>query len=118
MYRQKMLTEYNPVHPLPSRIESDRLLLRQFELGDAEEFFELERYSFQGHLSPYSPLREVLVSSEEGIQAMREMLRATNEKWEDGIDHRFAIILKNTNVLIGQIGITNIIRNVAQSAFI
>ena len=49
---------------------------------------------------------------------MRDMLRTTTEKWEDGIDHRFAIVLKSSGAIIGQIGITNIIRNVAQSAFI
>jgi ribosomal-protein-alanine N-acetyltransferase len=49
---------------------------------------------------------------------MREMLRMTIERWEDGLDHRFVIILKETEAIVGQIGITNIIRNVAQSAFI
>ncbi|MEP7235076.1 MAG: GNAT family protein, partial [Ignavibacteriota bacterium] len=49
---------------------------------------------------------------------MRELLRTTIERWEDGYDHRFAVILKATGKMIGQTGITNIIRNVAQSAFI
>jgi ribosomal-protein-alanine N-acetyltransferase len=113
-----MLEEFKPVSPLPSRIESPRLLLRQFEIRDAEEFYMLEQQSLQLHLAPYSPVRVAPATNQEGIRNMRELLRTTTERWEDGLDHRFAIILKESGAIIGQIGITNIIRNVAQSAFI
>ena len=99
-------------------MESPRLILRQFEVRDAEEFYRLEQQSLQVHLAPYSPSRIEPATDQEGIRTMRELLRTTTERWEDGLDHRFAIILKESGAIIGQIGITNIIRNVAQSAFI
>jgi ribosomal-protein-alanine N-acetyltransferase len=113
-----MLEEFKPLDPIPLRIESPRLLLRQFEIRDAEEFYRLEEQSMKLHLAPYNPLKPKPASDAEGIRTMREMLRTTMERWDDGLDHRFAIILKSTGAIIGQIGITNIIRNVAQSAFI
>lgn len=113
-----MLEEFKPFEPLPSRIESPRLVLRQFELSDAREFYLLEQRSLQVHLAPYSPVKQAAATDAEGIRTMREMLRTTIERWEDGLDHRFAVILKDTEAIVGQIGITNIIRNVAQSAFI
>jgi ribosomal-protein-alanine N-acetyltransferase len=113
-----MFEEFKPIEPLPSRIESERLLLRQFELRDAEEFYQLEKRSIEDHLAPFSPLKPKPSNDAEGIRTMREMLRTTNDRWDDGLDYRFAIILKKTGAIIGQIGITNIIRNVAQSAFI
>ena len=113
-----MLEAFKPVSPLPSRIESPRLLLRQFEIRDAEEFYKLEQQSLQVHLAPYSPVRAAPATDQEGIRTMRDLLRTTTERWEDGLDHRFAIILKESGAIIGQIGITNIIRNVAQSGFI
>jgi len=113
-----MLEEFKPIHPLPSRVESPRLLLRQFEIRDADEFYRLEEKNMKLHLAPYSPQKPEHASEAEGIRSMREMLRTTNERWDDGLDHRFAIILKQSDAIIGQIGITNIIRNVAQSAFI
>lgn len=113
-----MLDDFEPVSPLPSRIESPRLVLRQFEVRDAEEFYKLEEQALSVHLAPYSPVKPKAATETDGIRTMREMLRTAQERWEDGIDHRFAIILKETGAIIGQIGITNIIRNVAQSAFI
>ncbi len=113
-----MLEAFKPVSPLPSRIESPRLILRQFEMSDAEEFYNLEQQSLQVHLAPYSPVRETPATHSDGVRNMRDMLRSTIERWEDGLDHRFAILLKESGVIIGQIGITNIIRNVAQSGFI
>ncbi|MDP4220215.1 MAG: GNAT family protein [Bacteroidota bacterium] len=113
-----MLEEFKPVDPLPRHIESPRLEIRQFEVRDAEEFFYLEQRSLHVHLAPYSPLKPEPATDAEGIRTMREMLRSTIERWEDGLDHRFAIILKESGAIIGQIGITNIIRNVAQSAFV
>jgi ribosomal-protein-alanine N-acetyltransferase len=113
-----MLQEFKPVEPLPSRVESPRLIIRQFEVRDAEEFFYLEKASMDTHLAPYSPVKPVPANDREGIRTMRELLRTTIEKWEDGFDHRFVIISKSSGKMIGQIGITNIIRNVAQSAFI
>jgi len=72
----------------------------------------------QVHLAPYSPIRVAATTHMDGVRSMRELLRTTTERWEDGLDHRFVIILKESGAIIGQIGITNIIRNVAQSAFI
>ncbi len=112
-----MLEAFKPIEPLPSRIESERLLLREFELRDAEEYYTLELRSAE-NLAPFSPVKPIPESDEAGIRLMREMLRTTSERWDEGLDHRFAIILKKTGAIIGQIGITNIIRNVAQSAFI
>ena len=113
-----MLEEFKPIVPLPTRVESPRILLREFEIRDAEEFYLLERRSMQAHLAPFSPLKAAPLNDAEGIRTMREMLRTTIERWEDGLDHRFAIVLQSSGAIIGQIAITNIIRNVAQSAFI
>src|SRR5437763_3123842 len=113
-----MLEEFKPIEPLPARIESERLLLRQFEVRDAEEFYKLEQQSMDSHLAPYSPVKQASGSEAEGIRTMREMIRSTNDRWDDGLDFRFVIVLKSSGAIIGQIGITNIIRNVAQSAFI
>ena len=114
----KMLEQYRPIKPLPSLIESRRLILRAFERRDAEEFYRLETESLKVHLAEYSPRCPEATTDLEGIRTMRELLRQASERWEDGLDHRFAIILKETGAIVGQIGITNIIRNVAQSAFI
>lgn len=113
-----MLDEFQPLSPLPSRIESPRLVLRQFEVKDAGEFYKLEEQALSVHLAPYSPIKPKAATEAEGIRTMRELLRTTQDRWDEGIDHRFAIILKESGAIIGQIGITNIIRNVAQSAFI
>ena len=113
-----MLEDYKPIDSLPSRIESERLLLRAFEIQDAEEYYRLEQHSIDGHLAPYSPIKPPPPNDAEGIRTMRDQIRTTEEKWEDGLDYRFVIIQKKSGTIIGQIGITNIIHNVAQSAFI
>ena len=73
-------------------------------------------HTFFRKVLPCNPPEEIL--AQESIVSEHLELVVLPGWWEDGIDHRFAIILKETGGIIGQIGITNIIRNVAQSAFI
>ncbi|MEI8135165.1 MAG: GNAT family protein [bacterium] len=103
---------------MPKRIESPRILLRQFDIHDAEEFYALESASMKIHLAPFSPMKEPVETIAEGVQATRKMMRASFERWDDGFDYRFAVTLQAGGAIIGQTGISNIIRGVSQSAFI
>jgi ribosomal-protein-alanine N-acetyltransferase len=49
---------------------------------------------------------------------MKEAILTAEERWDMGQDYRFLIMEKDTKKIAGQIGITNVIRGVAQSAFV
>jgi ribosomal-protein-alanine N-acetyltransferase len=113
-----MLEEFEPVEDLSTSIQSDRLLLRQVRLTDAREIAELHEDAYHKHLRPWSPLA---IPHENFTEALADFERFTLlalERWEDDLDYRFSIILKETGKIIGVIGITNIIRGVSRSGFI
>lgn len=113
-----MLEEFQPVFPIPKRIETKRLTLRQFDRSDAEEYYDLEQEGLRLHLSEFMPGAVSTAPRNAGISEMRDKIRTTVDRWDDGTEFRFIIREKNNTPIIGQIGITNAIRNVAQSAFI
>jgi ribosomal-protein-alanine N-acetyltransferase len=110
--------EHTPSSYIPKRLETERLLLKKMSYSYAEEYYFLEKEGMENHLAPYSPLKEQPKSDGEGIKWMKEAILSVEDRWEAGLDYRFLITEKDTKKVIGQIGITNIIRGVAQSAFV
>lgn len=108
---------YQPAF-VPKRIETERLILKKMGYSYAEEYYFLEKEGMEKHLAPYSPVKELPKSDSEGIRNMKEAILFSEDRWEAGIDYRFLITEKESKKVIGQISITNIIRGVAQSAFV
>lgn len=109
---------HESIYPLPKRISTKRLVLRQFDIKDAQEYYDLEQSGLAHHLAPFMPGTLDTRERTEAIREMRAKIRTTLDKWDDGSDYRFVIRELNSETIIGQIAITNIIRNVAQSAFV
>ncbi len=84
----------------------------------AEEYYFLEKEGMEKHLAPFSPVKDQPKNDAEGIRLMKEAILTVEDRWEMGLDYRFLISEKRTNKLVGQIAITNVIRGVAQSAFV
>ncbi|MFI5202601.1 MAG: GNAT family N-acetyltransferase [Candidatus Kapaibacterium sp.] len=113
------LDAFHPPERVPKSIGSLRLLLRQYRTSDAESLAELLAISYKDHLAPWSPPgmeREADPSG--GRRAAREHILVALDKWEDGSDYRFFITLRATGEIVGQMGLTQIIRGVSQSCFI
>jgi [ribosomal protein S5]-alanine N-acetyltransferase len=110
--------EHEPSYPLPKRVATKRLVLRAFDRKDAEEYYDLEQRGLADHLAPFLPGTPDTTSRAEGIREMREKIRTTLERWDDETEYRFLIRELGNETIIGQIAITNVIRNVSQSAFI
>ncbi|HEY6171520.1 MAG TPA: GNAT family protein [Candidatus Kapabacteria bacterium] len=110
--------EHTPSSYIPKRIETERLLLKKIGYSYAEEYYFLEKEGMEKHLAPFSPVKEQAKSDAEGIKWMKEAILTVEDRWEMGLDYRFLISEKQTNKLVGQIAITNVIRGVAQSAFV
>ncbi len=116
-----MLDAYQQVLHLPTEIQSKRLAIRQYMLRDAEEFGKLHESALHYHLAPWSPVPATHKTNAEVLNEAREHILLALEKWEDGFDFRFFIVEHSTEVdtperIIGQIGITSIMRGVAQFA--
>ncbi len=104
---------------VPKSIGSARLLLRQYRTSDAESLAELLAISYKDHLAPWSPPQmETEAEPSGGRRAAREHIFAALDKWEDGLDYRFFITLRGTGEIVGEIGLTQIVRGVSQSCFI
>lgn len=110
--------EHTPSSYIPKRIETERLLLKKMGYSYAEEYYFLEKEGMEKHLAPFSPVKELPKDDAEGIRWMKEAILTVEDRWEMGLDYRFLISEKQTNTLVGQIAITNVIRGVAQSAFV
>lgn len=115
---RKLLPDFIPREPIPKRLETGRLIIRKLAYDDAEEFYHLEKESYHDHLEPFSPLREEPPSDREGVALMKQAIYETEFRWDDGLDYRFVITRKPERKIIGQIGVTNVIRGVLQSAFV
>lgn len=127
-----MLEEFDPVEPLPNRVESARLLLRQVRLLDAREIAELHTDAYAKHLGPWSPQPMPHENMAEAIADFENFTLLALERWEEDLDYRFAVVLKHAapsgstsrgegeskNSIIGLIGITNIIRGVSRAGFL
>jgi ribosomal-protein-alanine N-acetyltransferase len=113
-----MLDAFKRPERIPPSIRSQRLTLRQYRMQDAEEYAQLFAESFEEHLQPWSPPVTHELEGAVGRRAAREHILAAIEKWEDGTDYRFFITLNTTGEILGQIGLTQVIRGVSQSSFI
>jgi ribosomal-protein-alanine N-acetyltransferase len=113
-----MLEEFQAPDRIAKAIASERLKLRQYRLQDVDEFHTLYSDSFQGHLEPWSPVSPRDESTPEARKAARHHVLAALEKWDDGSDYRFFITLRETGEIVGQLGITQVVRNVSMSASI
>jgi [ribosomal protein S5]-alanine N-acetyltransferase len=113
-----MLEDFEPLDPLPKQIQSNRLLLRQVRLADAQEIAEVHTEAYANHLAPWSPQPVAHESMQAAIEDFQRFALLALERWEDDMDYRFAIVLKETGRIIGVIGVTNVIRGVSRSGFI
>ena len=85
---------------LPEEIITDRLSLRRLRYEDAEEMF----YTYA---SKPEVTRFVSWPTHRSLQDTKDFLRYALNAWEKGTDYSFAIRLKDTNRLIGSIGVIN-----------
>lgn len=108
-----MLEDFRPVR-IPKSIETSRLQLRQVQMIDAEEYDACLRHSFEGHLDEWWP--RVPPPPSEARRAMREEIFAALDKWEADQDYRLMIRLRTTGAIIGQLGLTQVIRGVSHSS--
>ncbi len=113
-----MLEEFSTPEHVPKCISSQRLVLRQYRTSDADAFAELLAISFKDHLEPWSPPSMRQEAASGGRRAAREHILIALDKWEDGSDYRLFITLRETGEILGQIGLTQIVRGVSQSCFI
>lgn len=113
-----MLDAFRVPERVPKSISSARLTLRQYRMQDADAFAELLARSFKDHLEPWSPPSMKEEAESGGRKAAREHILAALDKWDDGSDYRLFITLRETGEIVGQIGLTQIVRGVSQSCFI
>lgn len=61
----------------------------------------------------------MMATTESGTRSeAREHILTAIDRWEDGTDYRFFITLRETGEILGQIGLTQIVRGVSHSCFI
>jgi ribosomal-protein-alanine N-acetyltransferase len=108
-----VLEEFRPGR-IPKSIESSRLILKQLQVSDADEYDACLRNSFSGHLEPWWPRAPEEGTSGERRRAMRDQIFAALDKWESDQDYRLAIRLKADGTIIGQLGLTQVVRGVSQ----
>jgi ribosomal-protein-alanine N-acetyltransferase len=113
-----MLDAFRPPERVPKSIGSQRLLLRQYRTSDADALAELLARSYKDHLEPWSPPSMKQEAETGGRRAAREHILAALDKWDDSSDYRLFITLRETGEMVGQIGLTQLIRGVSQSCFI
>lgn len=85
---------------LPDRIETSRLLLQRLRYEDAEEIFFT--YASKPEATKY-----VSWPTHQSIDDTRKFLRYAREAWMRGTDYSFSIRLRESNRLIGGLGIVN-----------
>jgi [ribosomal protein S5]-alanine N-acetyltransferase len=114
-----MLEEFRAPERIPKSIGSSRLLLRQYRTSDADSLAKLMAISYEDHLKQWSPPSMTTATNEsEARREAREHILTAIDKWDDGTDFRFFIILRETGEILGQIGLTQIVRGVSHSCFI
>lgn len=90
-----------------TRLETNRLILRQFKITDAQAVFE--NYASSDDVTKYMTWQ-----THSDINATRDYLRGLIESYKGGKIFDWAIELKNENKVIGSIGATNLDENVAK----
>ncbi|MDP4198168.1 MAG: GNAT family protein [Bacteroidota bacterium] len=116
-----MLDFYRPPVRVPTSLASPRLTIRKIHVSDADEYSALFADSFVGHLDAWSPPTPPEAYADKARRYARDYIMAALEKWDEGTDYRFFIYAKDTeppNAIVGQIGLTNLVRGVLQSCFI
>jgi ribosomal-protein-alanine N-acetyltransferase len=113
-----MLDAFRVPDRVPKSISSARLTLRQYRTQDADALAELLALSFKDHLEPWSPPSMKQEAESGGRRAAREHILAALDKWDEGSDYRLFITIRETGLIVGQIGLTQIVRGVSQSCFI
>jgi len=113
-----MLEEFQPRYTLPRSLDGARLTIRQWRMSDLEEHEELFSANLEEHLKPWLPPQPKVTSERERREQAILRIQLMLDKWEEGSDFRFLIVRRADEKIVGQIGITGIVRNVNQSAFI
>src|SRR5688572_22233103 len=85
---------------LPTRIETDRLVLQRLRYEDAEEIFYC-------YASKSEATRYVSWPTHESITDTRNFLKYAVLAWDQGTDYSFSIRIKKDNRLVGSIGAIN-----------
>jgi ribosomal-protein-alanine N-acetyltransferase len=85
---------------LPTRIETDRLVLQRLRYEDAEEIFDA--YACKSEATKY-----VSWPTHESITDTHNFLKYAVSAWEQGTDYSFSIRLKKDRRLVGGIGAVN-----------
>lgn len=81
-------------------LETQRLILRPFKVGD--EFDMFKNYCNDERVCKYLSWKPHL-----SIEKTKEYLQMTLEKYEFGLTYKWAIVLKETNEVIGAIDVIN-----------
>jgi ribosomal-protein-alanine N-acetyltransferase len=85
---------------LPDKISTDRLLIQRLRYEDAEEIFYC-------YASKAEATRYVSWPTHRTVVDTRGFLRYAIDAWNTGLDYSFSVRLKESNRLIGSIGIIN-----------
>jgi ribosomal-protein-alanine N-acetyltransferase len=116
---REILEAFRAPERIPKSIGSARLLLRQYRTSDADSLAKLIAVSYEDHLKQWSPPTMTTATNEsEARREAREHILTALYKWEEDTDYRFFITLRETGELLGQIGLTQIVRGVSHSCFI
>lgn len=90
-----------------TRLETNRLILRQFKITDAQAVFE--NYASSDDVTKYTTWETY-----HDIDAVRNYLSSLIESYKDGKTFNWAIELKNENKVIGSIGAKKLDENVSK----
>jgi ribosomal-protein-alanine N-acetyltransferase len=114
-----MLDFFRAPERIPTSISSKRLKLSQVRPADAEAFAELFAQSYHDHLEPWSPPTAPEAYGDRSRRHARDYIEVALDKWDTGSDYRFFIRAADAEgAIVGQIGLTNLVRGAFQSCFI
>ena len=115
---ERTLADYRAKSNLPRALSTDRLTIRQWRVSDVQQFDALYQSSFDGHLEPWMPEPRRDATERERLRDLSDRVHVMHDKWDQGSDYRFLICRNADETVVGQIGITGILRSVNQSGFI
>src|SRR5689334_21190255 len=111
-----MLDFFRQPDHIPTSIASKRLKLSQVRPADAEAFSILFSESYHDHLEPWSPPTTPEAYGDRSRRHARDYIEVALDKWDLGSDYRFFIRATDAdNAIVGQIGLTNLVRGAFQS---
>jgi ribosomal-protein-alanine N-acetyltransferase len=112
------LDEFQPQLHLPLSLGGHRVIIRRWRISDMNEHEALFDTNAAEHLAPWLPPQPTPRTPTEKRNWARDRINLGLERWEEGTDYRFFIVRKIDEKIVGQIGVTGVLRNVNQSAFI